>query len=110
MVPLHLGIQKLSIDILLDSGASACFINEDFAKFHKFPLVKKLNPIHIEVINGIITGSMPIWYIRMSGRGLNLGTKAAGSNIVGGPGCLLLLQSSLSSSLSCLDGFRPSLA
>jgi len=51
-VSLLLGIQKLQTDALLDSGASACFLDEEFAKLHKFSLVKKPKPVHVEVIDG----------------------------------------------------------
>lgn len=52
MVSLHLSIQELQGNVLLDSGASACFINEEFSKLHRFPLVKKLKSVHVEVIDG----------------------------------------------------------
>lgn len=52
MLPLHLGIQELQADALLDSGASACFIDEEFTKLHNIPLVKKPKPVHVEVIDG----------------------------------------------------------
>ena len=38
--------------VLLDSGASACFLNEEFVKSHKFPIVQKSQPIYVEVIDG----------------------------------------------------------
>ena len=37
---------------LLDSGASACFIDKDFVEKHNLPLVTKKSPIHVEVIDG----------------------------------------------------------
>ena len=37
--------------MLLDSGASACFLYKEFAKRHKIPLVEKANLIRIEVID-----------------------------------------------------------
>ena len=52
MVPLHLGIQELQADALLDLGASACFIDEKFTKLHNIPLLKKPKPVHVEVIDG----------------------------------------------------------
>jgi len=44
--------KKLRIYALLDSGASACFIDEEFTKRHKIPLVKKPTPVHVEAIDG----------------------------------------------------------
>ena len=52
MVPLSLGPQNLKTLALLDSGASACILDEDFAKNHNIPLVQKTKPIHVEVIDG----------------------------------------------------------
>ena len=37
---------------LLDSGASACFIDKDFAEKHNLPLVTKKSPVRVEVIDG----------------------------------------------------------
>ena len=45
---------------LLDSGASACFLDEEFAKRQKIPLVQKSKPVHIEVIDrqSLLSGSI----------------------------------------------------
>ena len=40
------------VHILLDSGASACFIDKNIVDYHKLPLVTKKHPIPIEVIDG----------------------------------------------------------
>jgi hypothetical protein len=37
---------------LLDSGASTCFLDEEFTKRHKIRLVQKSKPIYVEVIDG----------------------------------------------------------
>jgi hypothetical protein len=51
-IPLCLGSQRLKTLVLLDSGASACFLDEEFTRLHKIPIVKKLSPVHVEVIDG----------------------------------------------------------
>jgi hypothetical protein len=48
---LCLGSQRLKTLTLLDFGASACFLDEEFTRLHKIPIVKRLNPVHIEVID-----------------------------------------------------------
>ena len=59
-IPLSFGPQKLKTLGLLDSGALACFLDEEFAKRHKIRLVQKSKPIHVEVIDGrpLISGSI----------------------------------------------------
>jgi len=53
-IPLRIRFNNCSIRIsaLLDSGASACFIEKDFAECHKLPLVTKKCPVSVEVIDG----------------------------------------------------------
>jgi hypothetical protein len=51
-IPLHLGSQRLKTLALLDSGASACFLDEEFMRLHKIPTTKKLSSVHVEVIDG----------------------------------------------------------
>ena len=51
-IPLFLGPQKQKTLALLDSGASTCFLDEEFAKHHKIRLVQKSKPVHVEVIDG----------------------------------------------------------
>ena len=60
IIPLTLGPQKLKILALLDSGASTCFLDEEFAKRHKIHLVQKSEPVHVEVIDGrpLLSGSV----------------------------------------------------
>ena len=57
---LSLGPQKIKTLALLDSGASACFLDEEFAKRHKISLVLKSKPVHVEVIDGrpLLSGSV----------------------------------------------------
>jgi len=43
---------NLQTSALIDSGASACFIDEDFVKLHNISLVKKPYPVPVEVIDG----------------------------------------------------------
>ena len=59
-IPLSLGPKKLKTLALVDSGASACFIDEEFAKHNKIPLVRKSKPVHVEVIDGrpLLSGSV----------------------------------------------------
>ena len=59
-IPLSFGPRKLETLALLDSGASACFLDEEFAKRHNIPLVQKAKPIHVEVIDGrpLLSGSV----------------------------------------------------
>jgi len=104
MVPLHLGIQKLQVDALLDSGASACFIDEDFAKLHNFPLVKKLKSVHVEVIDGRPLSSGDVTH---ETKPLKVHLENHGSNIVFNviktPSCPVILG------LSWLDRYNPSI-
>lgn len=104
MVPLHLGIRELQVDALLDSGASACFIDEDFAKLHNFPLVKKLTPVHVEVIDGRPLSSGNITY---ETKPLKICLENHRSNIVFNviktPSCPVILG------LSWLDKYNPSI-
>ncbi len=62
LVPLLLKFDSHSIrtKALLDSGASACFMDKDFAKKHSLPLVAKKTPVHVEVIDGrpLISGDV----------------------------------------------------
>ena len=53
-IPLRVKFDDYSIKVsaLLDSGASACFIDKDFAERHKLPLVTKKCPVSVEVIDG----------------------------------------------------------
>lgn len=48
---LFFGPQKLKTSTLLDSKASASFLNEEFAKNHKIFLVQKAKPVQVEVID-----------------------------------------------------------
>ena len=59
-IPLFFGPQKTKTLALLDSGASACFLDEEFARRHKVPLVLKPKPVHVEVIDGrpLLSGSV----------------------------------------------------
>ena len=52
-IPLRLEPKKkLQAQALLDSGASACFIDEEFAKRHRILLIEKPTPVHVEAIDG----------------------------------------------------------
>ena len=53
-IPLRVKFNDHSIKVsaLLDSGASACFIDKDFAERHKLPLVTKKCLVSVEVIHG----------------------------------------------------------
>ena len=61
-IPLRIQFESHSITVnaLLDSGASACFIDKDFAERHKLPLVTKKIPVPVEVIDGrpLISGDV----------------------------------------------------
>jgi hypothetical protein len=48
---LHIGFQRLKTLAFLDSGASACFLDEKFTRLHKIPTIKKLSPMYVEVID-----------------------------------------------------------
>lgn len=54
LIPLKFKFESCSIKAkaLLDSGASACFIDKDFAEKYKLPLVCKKCPVKVEVIDG----------------------------------------------------------
>lgn len=43
--------RSIKVSALLDFGASACFINKDFAERHKLPLVIKKIPVFVKVID-----------------------------------------------------------
>ena len=53
-IPLIIDFHPHSIKVkaLLDSGASACFIDKDFVKRHNLPIVRKKYPVAVEVIDG----------------------------------------------------------
>ena len=53
-IPLRVEFDDHSIKVsaLLDSGASACFIDKDFAERHKLPLITKKWLVSVEVIDG----------------------------------------------------------
>ena len=59
-IPLSFGPQKIKTLALLDSGASTCFLDKEFAKRHKIPLVPKSKPVHVEVLDGrpLLSGSV----------------------------------------------------
>ena len=61
-IPLRVNFNDHSIKVsaLLDSGASASFIDKDFAERHKLPLVTKKCPMSVEVIDGrpLISGDV----------------------------------------------------
>jgi hypothetical protein len=42
----------LDICVLLDSGADSCFIDITFAKQNSIPLIKLVQPIEVEVVDG----------------------------------------------------------
>ena len=50
-IPLSLGSRRIQAIALLDSGVSACFLDEEFAKLQKIPLVRKAKLVHVEVID-----------------------------------------------------------
>jgi hypothetical protein len=102
MVPLHFGIQELQVNALLDSGASACFIDEEFTKLHNIPLVKKPKPVHVEVIDGrplssgnVIHETKPL-KIRLENHESNIVF-----NVIKTPSCPVILG------LSWLDRYNP---
>ena len=51
-INMWLGPKNHKVSALLDSGASACFIDEDFVKKQEISLVKKSKSVHVEVIDG----------------------------------------------------------
>ena len=62
LITLRIGGQDLRVRALLDSGASACFLDEDFVQRHKFSLVQKSSPNPVEVINGRPLSSEDVTY------------------------------------------------
>jgi hypothetical protein len=52
MIPISVGRENIKTISLLDSGASACFMDMTFAKLHKITLQQKLNHVQAEVIDG----------------------------------------------------------
>jgi hypothetical protein len=51
IIPLRLGSQRLKTLILLNPRAFACILDEEFTRLHKIPVVKKLSPVHVEIID-----------------------------------------------------------
>ena len=51
-IPLHLSSWRLKTLILLDFGAFACLLDEEFTRLHMNHIVKKLNLVHVEIIDG----------------------------------------------------------
>jgi hypothetical protein len=49
---LHLGSWRLKTLLLLDSEAFACLLDEEFTRLHMNHIVKKLNLMHVEIIDG----------------------------------------------------------
>ena len=43
---------NIKVKALLDSGASACFIDRDLVKRHNLPIVPKKYPVAVEMIDG----------------------------------------------------------
>jgi hypothetical protein len=61
-IPLKIDFHPHSIKVkaLLDSGASACFIDKNLVKRHNLPIVLKKSPVAVEVIDGrpLISGDV----------------------------------------------------
>ena len=51
-IPISVGRENIKTISLLDSGASACFMDMAFAKLHKITLQQKPNRVQAEVIDG----------------------------------------------------------
>ncbi len=51
---------SIKVKALLDSGASACFIDKNLMKLHNLPIVLKKSPVAVEVIDGrpLISGDV----------------------------------------------------
>lgn len=49
---MRLGPNNYKASALIDSGASACFLDEEFARCHRISLIQKTKPVHVEVIDG----------------------------------------------------------
>jgi hypothetical protein len=43
---------EFSIEALLDTRASTCFMHKDFAMKHSLELIRKAHPVLVEVIDG----------------------------------------------------------
>ncbi len=61
-IPLKINFHSHNIKVkaLLDSGASACFIDKNLVKRHNLPIVLKKSPVAVEVIDGrpLISGDV----------------------------------------------------
>ncbi|MCO5567187.1 hypothetical protein L7F22_020875 [Adiantum nelumboides] len=64
MLPVKIQMWDMQMDCeaLLDSSATACFMNKDFARKQGIPLVEKSSPISIEVTDGRFLASGDVWY------------------------------------------------
>jgi hypothetical protein len=51
LVIVKMDSNSIKVHTLLDSGASACFMDKDFVDRHKLPLITKKHPIPVEVID-----------------------------------------------------------
>ena len=60
IVPIWLGPNKLATEALIDSRASACFIDKSFAKQNKITLVRKSKVVQVEAIDGRLLSSRDI--------------------------------------------------
>ncbi|GGV52122.1 hypothetical protein GCM10010495_81840 [Kitasatospora herbaricolor] len=57
IIDLYLGFKNYKVSVLLDSGVSACFLDEQFVKSRKIPFVQKPKPVHVKVIDGRLLSS-----------------------------------------------------
>lgn len=54
---IHYNNHVIHANALLDSGASASFIDKTFVKLHSIPLILKKKPVNVEVIDGRLIAS-----------------------------------------------------
>ena len=104
IVSIWLGSNKLATEVLIDSGASACFIDKSFAKQNKITLVQKSKAIPVEAIDGrplssgdIIEETTPL------ATSIENHTNRISYNIIHSPSTLVILD------LSWLERFNPNI-
>ena len=57
IVPIWIRLNKLATEALIDSRASACFIDKSFAKQNKITIVRKSRALPVEAIDGRLLSS-----------------------------------------------------
>ena len=62
IIPIHLSYKNFSLQTIamIDYGATSNFLNPGFAKTYDIPLIKKLVPHKVELVDGTLISSGPV--------------------------------------------------